>query len=756
MGICSHGRQRYQCKDCGGGGICTHKRIRSQCKDCGGGSICKHKRIRSVCKDCGGGSICHHKRIRSKCKDCRKSNSPSSSSSSSSSTEPLKKIVKKTTSKKRVAAATKASAAATQPKKKRQRRSTTAATTTTTTKSTSASSTDIDIDKDVEDSSVTAIVSQKINSDTEMEDVDQDNNLIIPIIPIAPITTTTTNDDDTATNVPSNTSSTSSTKKKVVVKMKKPKKIPKVKKKKKVIPAHLPIKTHPNFTTPGIRSAVSNNQLSLHIIHTDCGTAYIRNNKRGGLKNLRCFPKCLTKGHNRNGFCGRPVKVELQISVSAFTRSQFETYEAIDIMKQTKTKEDNSRPLYKSIPTTVSSSSSSSTGGGRGVIEFNFNPTSWHYGWRRSKHMKDSAHVFRIFVFVVSPDRNLLKCIGITETSWFTLASSKRAKQDETKLKKQQQLLQKGMHSQVPPSHVSNTNHPHQSSNAHLNLLASLSKHEQNTWATNNSSTNHNNNTSNNLTRGVSFGSFSTNGMSSMMNQNHGQPLSNNGQTIHSLQGLQSLQSLHSFDGSHLNNAAYLNGMPNGTNNNKEMDIQAINQSREIQQQKAIQQLIDSGLVQSEKTKFTINQGPGAVPPANNANEKAAADAISSLSSSSSSTNYTSKEVEWVQCESCKKWRTVPSTMNVASLPDLWYCALNTWNETYNHCNKPQEKDSAIITSSQNNNIDLIRANSINTLNNLNTMNNNSANAISGLPVLGGLSYGNGLSSGLSSVNSFN
>ena len=61
------------------------------------------------------------------------------------------------------------------------------------------------------------------------------------------------------------------------------------------------------------------------------------------------------------------------------------------------------------------------------------------------------------------------------------------------------------------------------------------------------------------------------------------------------------------------------------------MDIQAINQSREIQQQKAIQQLIDSGLVQSEKTKFTINQGAGAVPPANNANEKAAADAISSL-----------------------------------------------------------------------------------------------------------------------------
>ena len=33
---CEHGRQRYSCKECGGGGICEHGRRRYRCKDCGG------------------------------------------------------------------------------------------------------------------------------------------------------------------------------------------------------------------------------------------------------------------------------------------------------------------------------------------------------------------------------------------------------------------------------------------------------------------------------------------------------------------------------------------------------------------------------------------------------------------------------------------------------------------------------------------------------------------------------------------------
>ena len=35
---CPHGRQRYYCKECGGGGICEHGRRRSKCKECGSSS----------------------------------------------------------------------------------------------------------------------------------------------------------------------------------------------------------------------------------------------------------------------------------------------------------------------------------------------------------------------------------------------------------------------------------------------------------------------------------------------------------------------------------------------------------------------------------------------------------------------------------------------------------------------------------------------------------------------------------------------
>ena len=70
--ICEHGRQRSHCKECGGSQICDHGRRRSECKECGGASICEHGRQRSYCKECGGASICEHGRQRYRCKECRK------------------------------------------------------------------------------------------------------------------------------------------------------------------------------------------------------------------------------------------------------------------------------------------------------------------------------------------------------------------------------------------------------------------------------------------------------------------------------------------------------------------------------------------------------------------------------------------------------------------------------------------------------------------------------------------------------------
>eukprot|EP00802_Teleaulax_amphioxeia_P018666 Tamp_18869.p1 GENE.Tamp_18869~~Tamp_18869.p1 ORF type:complete len:399 (+),score=39.93 Tamp_18869:62-1258(+) len=69
--ICQHGRQRSQCRECGGASICEHNRVRSACRDCKGGSYCKHGVIRARCRECGGGSICEHDLVRSKCRDCK-------------------------------------------------------------------------------------------------------------------------------------------------------------------------------------------------------------------------------------------------------------------------------------------------------------------------------------------------------------------------------------------------------------------------------------------------------------------------------------------------------------------------------------------------------------------------------------------------------------------------------------------------------------------------------------------------------------
>ena len=67
---CPHGRQKSQCRECGGAGICEHGRRRSECGKCGGASICEHDRVRNRCKACGGASMCEHDRLRSHCKAC--------------------------------------------------------------------------------------------------------------------------------------------------------------------------------------------------------------------------------------------------------------------------------------------------------------------------------------------------------------------------------------------------------------------------------------------------------------------------------------------------------------------------------------------------------------------------------------------------------------------------------------------------------------------------------------------------------------
>jgi hypothetical protein len=65
-----HGRQKRQCKDCGGSGICPHDKSQNTCKDCGGSAICPHGTNNHTCKECGGSAICPHGKNRHTYKEC--------------------------------------------------------------------------------------------------------------------------------------------------------------------------------------------------------------------------------------------------------------------------------------------------------------------------------------------------------------------------------------------------------------------------------------------------------------------------------------------------------------------------------------------------------------------------------------------------------------------------------------------------------------------------------------------------------------
>lgn len=48
-------------------------------------------------------------------------------------------------------------------------------------------------------------------------------------------------------------------------------------------------------------------------------------------------------------------------------------------------------------------------------------------------------------------------------------------------------------------------------------------------------------------------------------------------------------------------------------------------------------------------------------------------------------------EPVWVQCNTCDKWRSLPSTVDPDKLPDIWTCDLNTYDLTRNNCDAPEE-----------------------------------------------------------------
>ncbi|OQR84250.1 hypothetical protein ACHHYP_13676 [Achlya hypogyna] len=48
-------------------------------------------------------------------------------------------------------------------------------------------------------------------------------------------------------------------------------------------------------------------------------------------------------------------------------------------------------------------------------------------------------------------------------------------------------------------------------------------------------------------------------------------------------------------------------------------------------------------------------------------------------------------EAKWVQCDSCRKWRTVPQELDLDAMPEKWYCKMNHWAKAFASCDVPEE-----------------------------------------------------------------
>jgi hypothetical protein len=66
---------------------------------------------------------------------------------------------------------------------------------------------------------------------------------------------------------------------------------------------------------------------------------------------------------------------------------------------------------------------------------------------------------------------------------------------------------------------------------------------------------------------------------------------------------------------------------------------------------------------------------------------QADAEAASSGPAPVSKVSTAPPEKLWCQCDDCERWHEVPPTIDLDSLPEQWYCSMNTWNPTEARCN---------------------------------------------------------------------
>ncbi|KDO35708.1 hypothetical protein SPRG_18859 [Saprolegnia parasitica CBS 223.65] len=188
---------------------------------------------------------------------------------------------------------------------------------------------------------------------------------------------------------------------------------------------------------------------------------YIRTNKAGGLKSLRCFPHCC-RGHRTKTFCGTGVAVECDVPECTLVYSYFacndydhekqrqnlspyahdssakedapitfavgKRYRVADFESLVKTKDNLFGPIFPGARQRVPDASAAQ-------FVINGDRQCWHYGWFSSRVGNKYTHCLKVFFFRPVAGTNEIECIETIRSNDFHIRSS-RVVRKQTRLER--------------------------------------------------------------------------------------------------------------------------------------------------------------------------------------------------------------------------------------------------------------------------------------------------------------------------------
>ncbi|KAF0697743.1 Aste57867_11595 [Aphanomyces stellatus] len=170
---------------------------------------------------------------------------------------------------------------------------------------------------------------------------------------------------------------------------------------------------------------------------------YQRNNRKGGQKNLRCFPNCCSGVHATTGYCGGPVAVNLLqggSSANVMLLAEFcpliqgrasgsigldDTWPLTNVLQKSHKEKNPLAPLF------VGSCLNDDDDDDGRPTSYCFNQTrkGWHYGFVSNKHVSEMHHVLAIYLMETLPgDGQHLRCVDVLQSPAFSIYCRRRAK----------------------------------------------------------------------------------------------------------------------------------------------------------------------------------------------------------------------------------------------------------------------------------------------------------------------------------------